>query len=131
MLRRLFGRQETKTQDEVKLEESLQKTRNTFFGRIGTLFQENEITEELWEQLEETLIRGDVGMNVTMELVERSRTRVERENIKATREAFLVLKQEMVKLLTADEPLHIDEPRILTVVLVVGVNGAGKTTSIG
>lgn len=131
MLRRLFGRQETKSQDEVKLEESLQKTHNTFFGRIGSLFQENEITEELWEELEETLIRGDVGMNVALELVNRSRARVERENIKASRDAFLVLKQEMVALVSSDEPLHIDEPRILTVVMIVGVNGAGKTTSIG
>jgi fused signal recognition particle receptor len=66
-----------------------------------------------------------------MELVERARTRVQQENIKASRDAYLVLKQEMVALLSAKEPLHIDEPRILTVVMVVGVNGAGKTTSIG
>ncbi len=131
MLRRLFGRQETKTEDEVKVEESLQKTRNTFFGRISTLFQENEITEELWEQVEETLISADVGMSVTLELVERARARVVRENIKASRDAYLALKQEMVELLSCAEPLHIDEPRILTIVMVVGVNGAGKTTSIG
>lgn len=131
MLRRLFGRQETKTEDEVKLETSLEKTRSSFLGRIGTIFQENEITEELWEELEEALIRGDVGMNVTMQLVEKTRERVEREGIKATSDAYLVLKQQMVKLLTADEPLQIDTPRILTVVMVVGVNGSGKTTTIG
>lgn len=131
MLRRLFGRQETKSEEETKLEASLQKTRNSFFGRIGALFQENEITDELWEQLEETLIRADVGMNVTADLVERTRQRVEREGIKSTRDAYLVLKQEMVRLLMPDKPLSIDEPRLLTVVLVVGVNGSGKTTSIG
>lgn len=131
MFRRLFGKQDEKTQDEIKLEESLQKTRSGIFGRISTLFQENEITEEIWEELEETLIVGDVGMAVTAELVEKTRQRVEQENIKAARDAYLILKEEMVKLLTADEPLHIDEPRILTVVLVVGVNGSGKTTSIG
>lgn len=131
MLRRLFGKQETKTQDEVKLEESLQKSRNTFFGRLGSLFQENEITEALWEEVEESLIRGDVGMTVTMELLERTRARVQKENIKASRDAYLILKQEMVALLSSKDPLHIDEPRILTVVMVVGVNGAGKTTSIG
>ena len=76
MLRRLFGRQETKTPDEVKLEESLQKSRTTFFGRLGSLFQEKEITDELWEKVEDTLIRGDVGMTVTMELVERARARI-------------------------------------------------------
>ncbi|HXF60614.1 MAG TPA: signal recognition particle-docking protein FtsY [Caldilineaceae bacterium] len=131
MLRRLFGRQETKSQDDLKLEESLQKTRSGWMGRISALFQENEITDALWDELEETLIAGDVGMNVTLELVERTRQRVERENIKATRDAYLVLKQEMVRLLAADEPLHIEEPRLLTVVMVVGVNGSGKTTTIG
>ncbi|MBV7327679.1 signal recognition particle-docking protein FtsY [Chloroflexi bacterium TSY] len=100
-------------------------------GRIGSIFQANEITEELWEELEETLIMGDVGMDVTMDLVEATRNRVRNENIKATIDAYLALKQEMVKLLTSDEPLYIDEQRILTVVLVVGVNGSGKTTTIG
>jgi len=131
LFRRLFGKQEEKTQDEINLEQSLQKTRSGIFGRISTLFQENEITEALWEELEETLIVGDVGVTVTADLVEKTRRRVEQGNIKATRDAYLVLKEEMVKLLVSDEPLHIDEPRILTVVLVVGVNGSGKTTSIG
>jgi fused signal recognition particle receptor len=131
LLRRMFGKEEEKTEDEVKLEESLQKTRSGIFGRIGTIFQENEITEELWEELEETLIMGDLGMDVTMDLVEATRRRVEREGIKSTKDAYLVLKQEMVRLLESDEPLHIDEPRILTVVFLVGVNGSGKTTTIG
>ncbi|MCX6045901.1 MAG: signal recognition particle-docking protein FtsY [Chloroflexi bacterium] len=131
MFRRLFGKQDEKTEDEVKLEQSLQKTRSGILGRISTIFQENEITDELWDELEETLIAGDVGMSVTMELVEKTRRRVEQENIKATHDAYVILKQEMVKLLASDEPLHIDEPRILTVVLVVGVNGSGKTTNIG
>jgi fused signal recognition particle receptor len=129
---KLFGKKkEEKTQDEVKLEQSLQKTRSGILGRISTIFQENQITDELWEQLEETLIMGDVGMLTTEELIEATRTRVAAENIKSSNDAYLVLKQEMVRMLQTDEPLHIDEPRILTVVLVVGVNGSGKTTSIG
>lgn len=131
MFRRLFGKQEEKTQDEVKLEQSLQKTRSGFLGRLGTIFQENEITEALWEEVEQTLILGDVGMSVTEELVEQTRRRVEHENIKAASDAYLVLKQEMVKLLRSDEPFQVDQVRLLTVVLVVGVNGSGKTTSIG
>ncbi len=131
MFRRLFGKTEEKTEDEVKLEESLQKTRSGILGRISTIFQENEITEELWDELEEALIVGDVGMRVAGELVQKTRQRVEHENIKATSKAYLILKEEMVKLLQTDEPLHIDEQRLLTVVLVVGVNGSGKTTSIG
>ena len=131
MFRKLFNKEDEKTQDEVRLEESLQKTRSGFFGRISTIFQENEITDELWDDLEESLIMADVGVETTLELVEKTRERVERESIKATRDAYVVLKQEMVRLLRSEEPLHIEEPRILTVVLVVGVNGSGKTTTIG
>lgn len=131
LFRRLFGKQDEKSQDEAKLEASLQKTRTGVFSRIATIFQENEITDELWEELEATLLSGDVGMTVTQELVERTRERVQTENIKATSKAYLALKQEMVRLLQSDEPLHIDEPRLLTVVFMVGVNGSGKTTSIG
>ncbi len=131
MFRRLFGKQEEKTQDELLLEESLQKTRGGVLGRIGTIFQANEITDELWDELEETLIMADVGMETTAELVEKTRARVERDAIKATKDAYLILKREMVNLLKADEPLQIEQPRILTVVLVVGVNGSGKTTTIG
>ncbi len=130
MFRRLFGKEE-KSEDDVKLEASLQKTRAGFLGRITTIFQENEITAELWEALEEALIRGDVGMSAATLLVDKTRQRVERENVKATSRAYQILKEEMVRMLQSDEPLHIDEPRLLTVVLVVGVNGSGKTTSIG
>jgi len=132
VLSKLFGKkQEEKTQDDLKLEQSLQKTRAGILGRIGSIFQENEITPELWEELEDILIMGDVGAATTQELLAATRARVERERIKAAKDAYLVLKQEMVKLLQTDEPLHIEEPRILTVVFVVGVNGSGKTTSIG
>jgi fused signal recognition particle receptor len=130
VLRRLFGRQEEKSADDIKIEESLQKTRSGIFGQIGSLFQENEISDELWEELEEALIVADVGMETTMELVESTRAGVEREGVRRSGDAYLILKQEMVKLLEADEPLLIEEPRILTVVLVVGVNGSGKTTTI-
>ena len=131
MLRRLFGRQEDKSADDVRIEESLQKTRSGIFRQIGSLFQENEVSDELWEELEEALIVADVGMDATVELVESTRDRVQQEGVKRSRDAYLILKQEMVKLLQADEPLQIEEPRILTVVLVVGVNGSGKTTTIG
>ena len=131
MLRRLFGRKEEKTADDVRIEESLQKTRSGIFSQIGSIFQENEVSEELWEELEEALIVADVGMDTTMELVESTRDRVQQDGVRRSEDAYLILKQEMVKLLQADEELQIEEPRILTVVLVVGVNGSGKTTTIG
>ncbi|MBU6349621.1 MAG: signal recognition particle-docking protein FtsY [Chloroflexi bacterium] len=132
MFSKLFGKpQSEKTQEELKLEQSLQKTRSGILGRIGAIFQENEITAGLWEELEEILVMGDVGSAAAQTLLQATRARVERENIKSSRDAYTALKQEMVALLSTEEPLHIEEPRILTVVLVVGVNGAGKTTTIG
>lgn len=131
LLRNIFGRPAKVSEDETRLESSLAKTRSGFLGRLGTLFQANEITDELWEELEETLIMGDVGVPVAQELVKRTQERVLRDNVKATHDAYLILQEEMVRVITAAEPMHIDDPRLLTVVLVVGVNGSGKTTTIG
>ena len=69
LFRKLFGKPEEKTQDEIRLEESLQKTRNTFFGRVSSIFQANEITDELWDELEEALVMADVGLITSEELV--------------------------------------------------------------
>ncbi|MFZ2488697.1 MAG: signal recognition particle-docking protein FtsY [Anaerolineae bacterium] len=128
---KLFRRSQEETRaDEQRIHESLEKTRGGFMGRLGTLFQANEITEETWEELEETLIMGDVGIETTETLVKRVRERVAREGIKRPQQAQEVLKQEMLTMLGGSQPMEIDEPRLLTVVLIVGVNGSGKTTSI-
>jgi len=122
--------EEARMADEERLQQSLAKTRRGFFGRIGGLFQANEITDDLWDELEELLILADVGVDTTMELVERVRDRVERERVKRTNDAYAILKDEMVALFSDPPPMALDEPRLLTVVLVVGVNGSGKTTTI-
>ncbi len=129
MFRKLF-RSEEKSAEAQKIEQSLAKTRQGIFGRIGSLFQANEITDELWEELEALLIQADVGVDVTLKLVEKVRARVTAEGIKRTGDAYAILKEEMVALFGAAAPLAIEEPRLLTVVLVVGVNGSGKTTTI-
>jgi fused signal recognition particle receptor len=127
----LFRRtKEEQQDDERKIHESLEKTRGGILGRLGTIFQANEITEETWDQLEEILIMGDVGVETTLDLVARVRERVGQEGIKRADQAQEVLKQEMLALLNHSHDMQIDEPRLLTVVLVVGVNGSGKTTSI-
>ncbi|MCB0242625.1 MAG: signal recognition particle-docking protein FtsY [Anaerolineae bacterium] len=100
------------------------------FGRLGNIFQANEITEQTWDELEETLIMGDVGIETTEVLVARVQQRVSKEGIKRPADAQAVLKQEMLAMLGGSDAMEIDEPRLLTVVLVVGVNGSGKTTSI-
>ncbi len=128
---KLFRRtNEEQKADEQKIHDSLEKTRSGLMGRLGALFQANEITDETWDELEETLIMGDVGIETTLALVGSVRERVRKEGIKRADQVQTVLKQEMLALLNQGEGMEIDEPRLLTVVLVVGVNGSGKTTSI-
>jgi fused signal recognition particle receptor len=128
-LRRLFGGGE-KTAEAQKIEQGLTKTRQGVFGRIGSLFQANEITDALWEELEALLVQADVGVETTLELVETVRGRVAAEGVKRAGDAYAILKEEMVRLFGDAPPMAIVEPRLLTVVLVVGVNGSGKTTTI-
>lgn len=129
---KLFRRsQEEQQADERKIHDSLEKTRSGFFGRLGAIFQASDITDLTWEELEETLIMGDVGIETTTALVNTVRERASKQGVKRADQAQEILKQEMVALLEgAARPMEIDEPRLLTVVLVVGVNGSGKTTSI-
>jgi len=115
----------------TKLRDSLARTRQGVLGRISGLFRAGEpITDELWEELEEILILADVGVPTTMALVERLRARVSREGIRSASQAREALKQEMIALLNHHPPWPADEERLLTVILVVGANGSGKTTSI-
>ena len=119
---KFFGRE--------KIKEGLTRTRNSVFGQINTLFGGSEITDELWEDLEALLIQADVGIETTTDLLEAVKERVWREGITRPLEAQTVLKEEMQSMLEGYAPSTIDKPRLLTVVLVVGVNGSGKTTTI-
>ncbi len=113
-----------------KLKESLSRTRNSVFGQIAGLFGGNQITDELWDDLEALLIQADVGVDTTATLVERVRERVKKEGVTQTNQAQVILKEEMKALLNGNAPSVVDQKRILTVILVVGVNGSGKTTTI-
>lgn len=113
-----------------KLAESLTKTRRGFFGQVMQLFGANEVTEETWEDLEALLIQADVGVETTISLVERLRERVDGEHIVQARRVREALREELLALLPKDVPRSDLAPRLLTVVLIVGVNGSGKTTTI-
>lgn len=113
-----------------KIRESLTRTRNSVFGQITNLFGGGEITEELWDDLEALLIQADVGVETVMGLIETVRERVDREGITQPEQAKAILKEEMQKLLEGYGPSQVDRARMLTVILVVGVNGSGKTTTI-
>ena len=113
-----------------KIKESLARTRNSVFGQITGLFGGGQIDDDLWDDLEALLIQADVGVETTLELIERVRHRVSREGATRPVEVQAILKDEMRQLLEGFAPSEIDKKRILTVILVVGVNGSGKTTSI-
>jgi fused signal recognition particle receptor len=113
-----------------KIRDSLTKTRRSFFGQIAGLFGDDQITEDLWEELEALLVQADLGVNTTMQLVDRLRERVAKGQARNAQAVEALLKEELLALLGKPAPLQIDESRRLTVVLIVGVNGSGKTTSI-
>ncbi len=109
--------------------ESLRRTRSGIFGQIVTLLGAGEIDEETWEDVEALLIQGDVGVETTVALVERLQQHVESEGIYRTQALQRILQKEILALLPEAGPLNLDWP--VAVILVVGVNGSGKTTSIG
>ena len=114
-----------------KMEDGLAKTRQSVFGRIADLFKANEITEDTWDELEMLLIQADVGMATTMELIDAIREEATRVLARTPQDLEQILKQELVKLLSANQREYLEGDRLLNVVLIVGVNGSGKTTSIG
>ncbi len=135
MFRRFFGGEERTEQEikqeEKKIEQSVQKTRSGLFGRITTLFQSEEpITAELWDELEELLIAGDVGAETSLKIVEQVRGKVEKKGLKRASEARSLLKAELVERLKVDTPQYSERSTKPYVILVVGVNGVGKTTLI-
>lgn len=137
LFKRLFKRgkdapqsEEQAQQEEQKTEKSLEKSRQGFFSQVTQIFQGDEpVSDDLWDELEEALIQGDVGVETTLYLVNRTKDRCERYNVKKAREARDMLKTEMVSILEE----HADQPPVETtpyIVMVVGVNGSGKTTLI-
>jgi fused signal recognition particle receptor len=114
-----------------RFQESLTRTRQSFFGRIGSLFAASDIADATWEALEALLIGADVGVETTVELVEGLRARVAAEHIQRADLVQELLKQQLVHLLESNPRRYLEgDRRVLSVVLVVGVNGSGKTTSI-
>lgn len=111
------------------IRDSLTRTRNAVFSRVAGLLGASEVTDETWDKLEELLVRADVGVNTTMYLVDRLRQRARDEAILQADELQRALREELRALLPTPSPLNLGG-RERDVVLVVGVNGSGKTTSI-
>ena len=111
-----------------KLGEGLRKTRDSIFGPIAGLVNAGEITDELYDDLEEQLILADTGADVAMRLVEELRQEVRRKHLKTGADALEALKGIIREMLRADGEMQLSGRP--AVVLVIGVNGVGKTTSI-
>ena len=114
-----------------KLKEGLSKTKTSFEEKMNGVFSNfRKVDEELLEELEEILIMSDVGVKTSSQIVERLRDRIKKNNIKEVEEVKEALRQEIKDVLdSVDNKLKIDT--VPSVILVVGVNGVGKTTSIG
>jgi fused signal recognition particle receptor len=132
-VRNLFSRRQEapiKTEEQEALDQAVQKTKEGVFNRISGLFQQPIITEETWEELEDLLIQADVGPATAMVLVEGARKQVEREELKTPVEAETAVRRQMVEVLGEDHHEALETMPAGTIVLIVGVNGSGKTTSI-
>ena len=114
-----------------KTARAVEKTRSTWFGRVASLFQGNRLDDALWDELEELLISADVGVGPTQKLLDRLRQQVRDEKTTQPEHAFDLLKEEMAAVLSVDGAASsVEGSGAPHVVLMIGVNGAGKTTSI-
>lgn len=115
-------------------ERAVERTRRGFFSRLGGLFQSPDFDESLWDDLEEILIGADAGLPTTEVVLDNVRRRVKAEGVKQSAGVREILREELIEILRApatEPPAWVREPiPPMLIILVVGVNGAGKTTSI-
>ena len=114
-----------------KLKQGLSKTKNSFEEKMNNVFSNfRKVDEDLLEELEEALILSDVGVETSTEIISNLRTRIKKEKIEDAEDVKQALREEIKNIFDSlDNSLHLDTKP--AVILVVGVNGVGKTTSIG
>src|SRR5690349_7348964 len=129
---KLFGKKEKES-----LEQGLQKTKEGFFAKLTKVIAgKSSVDEEVLDDLEEALVSADVGIDTTVQIIDRIEKRVAKDKFLNTSDLNKILKQEIESTLV-DSPssnqydFHSDLPARPYVILVVGVNGVGKTTTIG
>ena len=121
------------------LDQGLEKTKHTFFSKIARLLVgKSHVDDEVLDNLEEMLITSDVGVETTLKIIDRIQARVSKDKVMGTAELNQVLREEIISLLEENNSnqngnLEIDKPTDGNpyVIMVVGVNGVGKTTTIG
>lgn len=119
------------------LDKGLQKTNESFFGKLGkALAGKSTVDDEVLDKLEEILVSSDVGVNTTLKIIERIQTRVARDKYLGAAELDKILKEEIASLLSENhsddlKDFSLGDTKKPYVIMVVGVNGVGKTTTIG
>jgi len=116
-----------------KTEPGVQRSKETWFGKIANIFNRDTFGDEVWEELEELLVSVDVGVETTNKLLSKVRQRVKTDKLSEVFQIRVALQEEMVSLLTIPRrgnPTLERSEEFPHIILVVGVNGSGKTTSI-
>ena len=134
----LFDKIFTKEEKKQKLDEGLEKTKTSVFSKISkAVAGKSKVDEEVLDDLEEVLVTSDVGIKTTVKIIERIEERVARDKYLGTAELNTILKEEIAALLAGDSEEdtpdewagnYEESPHVI---MVVGVNGVGKTTTIG
>jgi len=128
----LFSKKEKET-----LDKGLEKTKSSFFGKLGkAILGKSRVDEDVLDELEEVLISSDVGVKTTLKIIDRIEARVKKDKYLNAAELDVILREEIAELLAENNSDEVDNYTIPEgikpyVILVVGVNGVGKTTTIG
>lgn len=137
LFNRLFNRKRPSEEEKAALDEGLKKTKNSFFEKLSrAVAGKTVVDEEVLDQLEEALITADVGVDTTVSIIENIEKRVATDKYLGVKDLNIMLKEEIAKIIVdAPDPefetFDLPAGKKPYVILVVGVNGVGKTTTIG
>ena len=116
-----------------KTEPGVKRSKETWFGKIANIFNRDAFGDEVWEELEELLVSADVGVETTSKLLSKVKQRIKTDRLSEVSQIQKALKEEMISLLSVPQeanPIPEQSRESPYIILVVGVNGSGKTTSI-
>jgi fused signal recognition particle receptor len=113
----------------TKWKEGLDRTRKVAFGRLSSILGTSEITEETWEELEAILVQADIGIDTSLDIIEKLKEVVHEEGLTKAQDLQVKLREELIRRIEPRPSLDLTQHKP-TIILVVGVNGSGKTTSI-
>ena len=119
-----------KKRNPIKFSESLEKTRGNLIGQFEDLFKNSELDAEFWEDLEDTLISADTGIETSEKIVTRLKENTKAKNISSGEECLKELRSELMKIFDLNDEDPLASAQKPAVFVMVGVNGGGKTTSI-